>query len=110
MTRVRVLIAIILIVLGGWLALRVSRRVEGPSDDIVAVKERHEARLLSLPGVVGVGIGDCGAEACIKIYMSQRTPDSERRIPKALDGFKTDIRVSGPIQRQPRKERAADSA
>jgi hypothetical protein len=104
MSRTRALVAIILIVLGGWLALRGYRRAESPSDGIVGVKERHEAWLLRLPGVVGVGIGNCDARPCLKIYMKQRTPESERRIPRQLDGFKTDIEVSGPIQTQPPKE------
>lgn len=92
------LVAIIIIGLVGWLTLRGPGRVDKSSDSIMAVKERHEAWLLSLPGVVGVGVGDCDGQPCVKVYSDERTPELERRIPKQLDGFKTDVQMSGPIE------------
>lgn len=67
------------------------------SNDIVAVKERNENWLLSLPGVVGVGIGDCGRQRCIKVYAEQDTPDLARQIPQQIEGYIVDIEISGPI-------------
>ena len=65
--------------------------------DIVAVKERHEAWLLRLPGVVGVGVGACDAQPCIVVYVTERTPELARQIPPQLGGFPVAITVSGPI-------------
>ena len=83
------------VVLTGYADLKASL------DDIEAVKRRHEAWLLNLPNVVGVGIGECDAAPCIKLYVEQKTPELERRIPEQLEGFKVDIEVSGPFQIQP---------
>jgi hypothetical protein len=101
---VGIILAIVLVVLGGWLALRGDRTgsLASQSGDVVAAKEKHEGWLMDLRGVVGVGIGDCDARPCIKVYMSQHVAESERRIPKELDGFKTDVLVTGPIQPQSR--------
>lgn len=68
------------------------------SEDIVMVKERHEAWLMSLAGVVGTGIGDCEGSPCIKVYVEERTPELEDQVPKQLEGFDLDIEVTGPIE------------
>ena len=83
------------IVLTGYADLQVSL------DKIEAIKRRHEAWLMSLPNVVGVGIGKCDAEPCIKLYVEQKTPELERRLPEQLEGVKLDIEESGPFQIQP---------
>ena len=66
--------------------------------DITAIKERHESWLMSLPGVVGSGIGDCEGKPCIKVYVKERTPELERHIPNQLEGFEVDVEVTGPIE------------
>lgn len=71
--------------------------LQAASEDIVVVKERHESWLMSLPGVVGTGIGDCEGSPCIKVYVKERTPELERQVPKQLGGFALDIEVTGPI-------------
>jgi hypothetical protein len=69
-----------------------------PSDDIGTAKERHESSIMSVPGVVGVGIGECEGEPCIKVFVEDRTPELQRRIPERLEGFKVDIEATGPFQ------------
>jgi hypothetical protein len=69
-----------------------------PSGDIGAAKERHESSIMGVPGVVGVGIGECEGEPCIRVFVEDRTPELERRIPERLEGFKVDIEATGPIQ------------
>jgi len=76
-------------------------RLMTSSDDIVQVKERHEAMLMSIPGVVGVGIGDCDGQACIKVLVQESTVELEGQIPQQLEGFKVDIEPTGPIEIQP---------
>ena len=89
------------IIFGAWLGLTGYADLKASPDNIEAVKRRHEAWLMSLPNVVGVGIGECDAEPCIKLYVQQKTPDLEGRIPEQLEGFKIDIDDSGPFHIQP---------
>ncbi len=72
------------------------------SDDIAVVKERQESKLMSIPGVVGVGIGECEAKPCLKVYVTQQTVELERQIPQQVEGYKVDIEATGPIEAQPR--------
>jgi hypothetical protein len=93
--------ALAVFILGVWLVLPGYADANVSFDNIEAVKRRHEAWLMSLPNVVGVGIGKCDAEPCIKLYVDQKTPELKRRIPKRLEGFKIDSEVSGSFQIQP---------
>ena len=93
--------ALALFIFGVWFVLPGYADFKVSFDNIEAVKRRHEAWLMSLPNVVGVGIGKCGAEPCIKLYVDQKTPALKRRIPEQLEGFKIDIEVSGSFQIQP---------
>ena len=72
------------------------------SDDIAVVKERQESKLMSIPGVAGVGIGECEAKPCLKVYVTQQTVELERQIPQQVEGYKVDIEATGPIEAQPR--------
>lgn len=87
----------VLIILAILAILIVSQSDLAASDEIVAVKERNESWLLSLPGVVGVGIGDCGRQECIKVYIEENTPDPTRQIPQQLEGCLIDVEVTGLI-------------
>jgi hypothetical protein len=69
-----------------------------PSVDIGTAKERHETSIMSVPGVVGVGIGESEGEPCIRVFVEDRTPELQRRIPERLEGFKVDIEATGPFQ------------
>ena len=63
------------------------------SSKLKEVKEKHESRLLSMPGVVGVGIGQKGGggQSCIRIYVDRKDEDIVRRLPKRIKGFPTDV-------------------
>ena len=65
--------------------------------EIHRVKERHAPQLLTIPGVVGVGVGACGGEPCIKVLLETDRPEVRQQIPTALEGFKVEIEVTGPI-------------
>lgn len=67
------------------------------SNDIVTVKEQNEPWLLSLPGVVGVGIGECDGQPCIKVFAMENTPELTRQIPRQIEGYPVEIEVIGPI-------------
>lgn len=67
------------------------------SGDIIAVKERHEAGLMAIPGVAGVGIGQHDGHACIVVMVVKKTRRIDREVPDTLEGFPVRIEVTGPI-------------
>jgi hypothetical protein len=71
-----------------------------PAGDILAVQREHEDQLMAIPGVTGVGVGECEGEPCLKVLVTARTPELEQAIPSALDGFRVEIEETGDIQAQ----------
>lgn len=61
----------------------------------VATKGRHEAALLQVPSVVGVGVGTGGA---IEVYLAQDSAQSRRQIPAQLDRVPVRVIVTGEFQ------------
>jgi len=60
------------------------------------VKARHEDRLLSLPGVVSVGIGRAaGGNMEIVVGLDRHRPVTEREVPAELEGFPVRVEVIG---------------
>jgi hypothetical protein len=68
---------------------------------IEAVLEKHTGALMSLPGVVGTAQGLCDGRDCIKVFVRQRTPELERRIPAVLEGYRVSIEESGEFRALP---------
>lgn len=71
-----------------------------PTADINAVLARHDKELLAIPGVVGVYVGvlDDGKTPCLKVMLAQKSPETERAIPKSMEGFPVVIEVTGEIK------------
>ena len=67
-------------------------------DEIAAVQEKYTDQLMSLPGVVGIGIADCDGVLCLKVLLEHKTAESERAIPKELEGFTVVTEVTGRIE------------
>ena len=65
---------------------------------INAVLEEHSPRLLSLPGVVGVGRGECDGQPCIKVMVVQKTAELAAQIGGSVEGFRIEIIESGEIR------------
>jgi len=64
------------------------------------VKERHEARLLATPGVVGVGVGRSErvlGQAAIEIYVKQPASSLRPHLPSSLEGVEVKIVETGEI-------------
>jgi hypothetical protein len=68
--------------------------------DINDVLRSHDKELLALPGVVGVYIGvlEDGKTPCLKVMLAQKSPETERAIPKSLEGYPLIIEVTGEIK------------
>ncbi len=70
-------------------------------NSINAVKTRHEQRLLQLPGVVSVGIGqDENGKPAIIIGLSHHDPQTESQLPVRLEGYPVVVKIVGRIKAQ----------
>ena len=68
--------------------------------DINDVLRAHDKELLAIPGVVGVYVGVLadGKTACLKVMLTQRSPEAERAIPRSLEGYPLEIEITGEIK------------
>jgi hypothetical protein len=53
-----------------------------------AVRDRHEAQLMSIPGAVGtgIGVGDGSGHPSIEVYVTKMTPEANAAAPKDVEG------------------------
>jgi hypothetical protein len=63
------------------------------------VKQRHSARLLSLPGVSGVGIEKDGGDYVLAVHLDTDSPESEKELPAEIDGVPVKYVRSGPFRK-----------
>jgi len=68
------------------------------SRSINEVLDENVDRLMSIPGVAGVGIGDCSGTPCIKIFVVKKTPAIAGQIPTRLDGYEVAIEETGEFR------------
>lgn len=66
-------------------------------DEVLTVQEKYGEKLISIPGVIGHGIGDCDGEFCIQVLLKEESAKTRRKIPKELDNIKVRVIVTGPI-------------
>jgi hypothetical protein len=71
---------------------------EVPVATIQDVKDAHADTWMALPGVVGVGIGLCGDEECIRVLLARPSPEAEDAIPDRVGGYPVDLEVTGAIR------------
>jgi len=74
---------------------------EEPRLTIEQAKERRETELMAIDGVVGVGIGECEGEPCVKVLLENESSDLKQRIPTQLDGYTVDTEVVGSLEALP---------
>lgn len=98
----KLFVCIVVIVAVGFLPrTSIGLRREKQKVAIEKVREQYESALMTIEGVVGVGIGDCKGKACIKVYVEKESTTLKKQIPKQLGGFKVEPEVLGPIQALP---------
>jgi hypothetical protein len=66
--------------------------------------ERHSAALISVPGVVAVAQGLCDGEPCIRVFVSKRSDEIDRSVPKSIEGYKVVVEESGEVRALPDDE------
>ncbi len=74
---------------------------------IEEVQAMHEPLIMNVPGVVGVGIGECNGQPCLKILLEKETPES-KDIPIEIEGFKVEKEITGLIEILPEKDEAIE--
>ena len=68
--------------------------------DINAVLRDHDKELLAIPGVVGVYVAvlDDGKTPCLKVMLARSSAETERAIPKTLEGYPVVVEVTGELR------------
>ena len=71
-----------------------------PRRDINDVLRAHDRELLAIPGVVGIYVGelDDGKTPCLKVMLLRKSDETERAIPKILEGYPVVTEVTGEIR------------
>ena len=71
-----------------------------PKRDINAVLRDHDKKLLAIPGVVGVYIAvlEDGKTPCLKAMLARKTPESQRDLPKSIEGYPVVSEITGEIR------------
>ena len=71
-----------------------------PKREINAVLADHDKQLMAIPNVVGVYIGvlEDGKTPCLKVMLARKSPETERAIPRLLEGYPVVVEVTGEIR------------
>jgi hypothetical protein len=71
-----------------------------PKRDINAVLADHDKQLMAIPNVVGVYVGvlEDGKTPCLKVMLARKSPETERAIPRLLEGYPVVVEVTGEIR------------
>ncbi len=71
---------------------------------INTVKDKYEQRLMQLPNVTGVGVGEKVGKPVIKVFVTRKVDKSSLRpnevVPKQLEGYQTDVEEIGVVTTQ----------
>ncbi|CAG1021714.1 hypothetical protein MTYM_01207 [Methylococcales bacterium] len=72
--------------------------------NITSEIKRCETQIMQLPNVTGIGIGKKGGKDVIKVFVTQKLPESALRpdevIPKALGKYDVDVEEIGVVMAQ----------
>ena len=62
---------------------------------IQEVKTEHEERLMTIPGVSAVLVGEVAGKACIKVIVRRKNITTLREIPTSLGGYPVSVEEAG---------------
>ena len=68
----------------------------GAVKSIEQVQREYEAGWMAMPGVVGVGIGECKGRPCLKVFVDGSGPAPS--LPRRVEGYAVEVVESGPIE------------
>lgn len=69
-----------------------------PRRPIEIVLKEHATKWMSIPGVVGCGIGARGGRPCVTILVAKLTKQLTARLPKQVAGYPVFVRQTGKIR------------
>jgi hypothetical protein len=72
-----------------------------PTKPVEKVLEEYTQELMSLPGVTGTAQGLFDEKPCIKVYVTEKTPELDKKIPGALEGYPVIIEETGEFEALP---------
>lgn len=76
------------------------RKPIATEQEIREVKRRHSARLLSQPGVSGVGIEkDATGEYLLAVHLDGDNPEAGKELPAEIEGVPVKYVRSGPFRK-----------
>lgn len=64
---------------------------------IETVLKTNQETLMSIPGVVGVGIGGSANSPAIVVMLKENTPELKKKLPRQLGGFPVQVDVTGEV-------------
>jgi hypothetical protein len=59
--------------------------------------KQSAGQLMSVDGVVGVAVGECGGKPCIRVLVVRKTTELMQKIPSILEGYPVVVEETGPI-------------
>lgn len=72
--------------------------------NVESVRQKYEETLMGLPNVVGLGIGEKAEKEVIKVFVTQKVPESALQakeiIPAVLEGWGVDVEEIGTVMAQ----------
>jgi hypothetical protein len=72
--------------------------------NVESVRQKYEETLMGLPNVVGLGIGEKAGKEVIKVFVTQKLPESALQtkeiIPAVLEGWDVDVEEIGTVMAQ----------
>lgn len=81
---------------------RDATNVSPPTRPIADVLAEHSPRIIAMSGVTAVGEGRLpDGRPCIQIFIRERDPALEERLPRAIEGYPVVVEVSGDIRALP---------
>ena len=85
-----------------------NRKVAGPqgknamaAKTIEEVLKEHTPQLMSLAGVVGTAQGFCDNKPCRQVFVIEKTPELDQKIPDVLEGYPVMVEETGEIRALP---------
>jgi len=79
-----------------------TQKVEGETQmttlTIEQVQKKYQDQIMTIPGVVGIGIGAKAGKKIIKVMVVKKDSTIQRQVPEELEGFPVEIEETGKIQ------------
>ena len=62
------------------------------------VLEKHRGRLMAVTGIEGVAEGMCDGKPCIRVFVTEKSPQISRSIPATLEDYAVSIEETGEFK------------